>query len=464
MKDFGKWMRRWWPGLIPLALLWAVAAWTSMVPMEQELTARAGAALKDTVLDKTQIETSGRDVSLSADAFSEEGRRSAVDKIAAVPGVRLVQDGTQLISEAKPFVWSVERDVVHVTLSGNAPLPAIKGRLLDAARGAASGTDVVDQMALARGAPSRFDAAALLLIDQISRLKDGKLSLSDSQVTVAGMAREIGGREAIDAALKNLPEGYVVAQNAIKAPPYLFQVNKDPVASTLTLSGYVPDNSAHAAIITAIGRKFVGEKIVDNLKAGAGAPQGFLSAASRALTGLSRLSTGTLTMQDRNVQLSGDTLYPGVSEQIADDFAANLPQGWKFKADLSLKPIASPVNATVCQQLLSDLLGKNTIRFDTGKASIDPDSVGLLDRLVEVAMRCPTSTLAIAGHTDSDGDKDANLALSTKRAQSVADYFSKAGIPNDRVTAVGFGSTQPLATNDSDEGKAQNRRIEITVK
>jgi hypothetical protein len=43
MKDFGKWMRRWWPGLIPLALLWAVAAWTSMVPMEQELTARAGA-------------------------------------------------------------------------------------------------------------------------------------------------------------------------------------------------------------------------------------------------------------------------------------------------------------------------------------------------------------------------------------------------------------------------------------
>jgi OOP family OmpA-OmpF porin len=79
-------------------------------------------------------------------------------------------------------------------------------------------------------------------------------------------------------------------------------------------------------------------------------------------------------------------------------------------------------------------------------------------------MRCPTSTLAIAGHTDSDGDKDANLALSTKRAQSVADYFSRAGIPNDRVTAVGFGSTQPLATNDSDEGKAQNRRIEITVK
>src|ERR1700742_5181623 len=101
MSEFWKWVRRWWPGIIPLALLWAVAAWTSMVPIEQELTARANAALKDAVLDKTQIEVSGRDVFLSADAFSEEGRHSAVDKVATVPGVRLVQDETQLISEAK---------------------------------------------------------------------------------------------------------------------------------------------------------------------------------------------------------------------------------------------------------------------------------------------------------------------------------------------------------------------------
>jgi OOP family OmpA-OmpF porin len=455
MSEFWKWVRRWWPGTIPLALLWAVAAWTSMVPIEQELTAHADAALKDAVLDKTQITVSGRDVLLLANAFSQEGRHSAVDKVASVPGVRLVQDETQLVSEARPFAWSIERDVVHVTLSGNAPLPTIRTRLLDAARGAANGTEVIDQMALARGAPARFDAAALLLIDQISKLKDGKIALSDTQVTLSGMAREIGSREAIGAALKNLPEGYTVAQNAIMAPPYLFQVNKDPVAS---------DNTVHAAIITAIGRKFVGEKIIDNLKASVGAPQGFLSAVALSLGGLSRLSTGTLMVQDRNLQLSGDTLYPGVSDQISAALNSSLPQGWKSKADLSLKPVASPVNATVCEQLLTDLLAKSTIRFDTGKATIDPDSMGLLDRLIEAALRCPTSTIEIAGHTDSDGDNDANLALSTRRAQSVADYFIKAGIPSERITAVGFGSTKPLAANDSDEGKAQNRRIEFTVR
>jgi len=464
MDGFWSWTRRWWPGVIPLALLWVAAVWSTTSPVERDLTTRTSAALASSVLDKTQISVSGRDVTLSADAFSEEGRRSAVDKIAAVPGVRLVQDQTELIAKAQPFVWSIERDVVHVMLSGNAPLPAIRNRLLDAARGIANGTEVVDQMALARGAPPRFDAVAQLLIEQIPRLKEGKLSMSDAQLTLTGTAREIGGREAIVAALKNLPEGYSVAKNEIKAPPYLFQVNKDPVASTLTLSGYVPDNAAHAAIVSAIGRKFVGEKVVDNLKAGAGAPQGFLSAVSRALSGLSRLSTGTLTIQDRDLQLSGDTLYPGVPEQISDDLRTNLPQGWKSKADLSVKPGASPVNATVCQQLLVDILKKSTIRFETGKADIDADSIGLLDRLVEVVLRCPNSAIEVDGHTDSDGDPEANLALSTRRAQAVIDYFVRAGVPRERMSAIGYGSTVPVAPNDTDDGKAQNRRIEFSIR
>ena len=82
--------------------------------------------------------------------------------------MRLVNDETRLVPEAKPFVWTAERDVAHITLGGNAPLPAIKAKLLDAARAALGGVEVADQMDLARGAPAKFDAAALLLIDQIA--------------------------------------------------------------------------------------------------------------------------------------------------------------------------------------------------------------------------------------------------------------------------------------------------------
>lgn len=459
-----RWGRKWAPGLIPLAVLWGVAAWKSTVPLETDLTARSAAALKNVVLDQTRIDVAGRDVSLTADAFSEEGRLSALAAVEAVSGARLVNDATRLVPEIKPFVWSIERDVVRVALGGSAPLPAIEARLLEAARAALGGVEIADRMSLARGAPQRFDAAALLLIEQIARLKDGKITLSDTTVRLSGEAREIGGREAIAAALWGLPEGFSVAENAVKAPPYIFQVNKDPVALTLTLNGYVPDNKVHGAIVAAASRKFLNEKIVDNLKESVGAPAGFAPAAVVALGGLSRLSTGTLVMSDREVKLSGDALYEVAANQLRNGLGGELPQGWRLNAEVSIKPAASAVDSTVCQQLFTELLGKARIRFESGQSAILNDSAGLLDRLVETALRCQTAGLEIVGHTDADGDDAANLALSEQRAQAVVDYLISAGLPANRLRAVGQGSSQPVASNDTDEGKAQNRRIEFVVR
>jgi OmpA-OmpF porin, OOP family len=464
MRGLVRWSSKWWPGTIPLAVLWALAAWTSTSSLETELAGRSSAALKDILLDKSRITVSGRDVTLAADAFSEEGRRSAVAAIEAVPGVRLVDDETRLVPEAKPFVWSAERDVVRVTLTGSSPMPASKGKLLEAARADLGGVEVIDQTNLSRGAPPRFDEAALLLLDQVAKLKDGKVTISDTNVSLSGMARELGGREAIAAALKNLPEGFSVASNEIKAPPYIFQANKDPVASTLTLTGYVPDNNVHAAIVAAAGRKFFSEKVVDNLKASLGAPSGFSGAVMPALGALSRLSTGTLVVSDREVKLSGDALYDTAPGQLRGNLVKDFPQGWQLKADISVKPAAAPVDATVCQQLFSEMLARGTIRFESGRSNLDLDSAGLLDHLVEIALRCPTTNIEVAGHTDGDGDSATNQALSEKRAQAVVDYLVKAGLPAGRFTATGYGSTQPVAANDTDDGKARNRRIEFVVK
>jgi OOP family OmpA-OmpF porin len=441
-----------------------MAAWTSTTPLEADLAARSNVALKDTVLDRPRMAVAGRDVTFAADAFSEDGRRSAVASVEAVPGVRMVNDQTRLVPEARPFVWSAERDVVRVTLGGSSPLPSSKGKLMEAARATLGGVEVTDRMNLARGAPQRFDNAALLLLDQIAKLKDGKITLSDNRVTLAGMARELGGREAIAAALKNLPEGYSVAANEVKAPPYIFQAYKDPVAVTLTLTGYVPDNNIHAALVAAAGSKFFKEKVVDNLKASVGAPAGFANAVVPALGALSRLSTGTLVVSDREVKLSGDALYEAAAVQIRAGLGKDFPQGWQFKPEISVKPPAAPVDATVCQQLFADLLGQARIRFESGKADIVADSAGLLDRLIETALRCPNTNIEIAGHTDSDGEEPSNQALSEKRAQAVTDYLVKAGLPANRFSAVGYGSTQPIAGNDNDQGRAQNRRIDFVVK
>src|SRR5258705_11472978 len=191
MHGLFRWSSKWWPGVIPLMVFWAFAAWTSTAPLEADLAARSNAALKDTVPDKKRIAVAGRDVSFAAEAFSEDGRQDAVGSVEAVPGVRLVNDETRLVPEAKAFAWSAERDVVRVTLGGSAPLRATKGRLLEAARASLGGVEVVDQMNLARGAPQRFDNAAQLLIDQIGKLKDGRIAISDGNVTLSGMARDL---------------------------------------------------------------------------------------------------------------------------------------------------------------------------------------------------------------------------------------------------------------------------------
>ena len=464
MRGFVRWSSKWWPGVVPLVLFWAIAAWNDTTAVESDLAAKAAAAVKDIVLDKVKISADGRDIDFAAEAFSEEGRHGALTAVASAPGVRLVNDDTRLVAEAKPFVWSAQREVAKVTLSGNAPLPTVKGKLMDIARDQIKGIEISDQMGLARGAPVNFPDAAALLIGQLGKLKDGKVAISDSTVSLSGMARDLGGREAIAAALKTLPQGFSVAANDVKAPPYIFQANKDPVAVTLTLSGYVPDENVHAIILGSSSRKFFSEKVVDNLKTSVGAPPGFVNAVIPALGVLSRLSTGTLVMSDREVKISGDALYDAAAAQIRAGLAKDFPREWQVTADISVRPAAAPVDASVCQQLFSDLLSKTKIRFLTGRATLDSDSTGLLDHLVETALRCPNANIEIAGHTDSDGEDVANQALSERRAQAVLDYFVKAGLPADRFTAIGYGSTKPVASNDTDDGKAQNRRIEFLVR
>ena len=319
-------------------------------------------------------------------------------------------------------------------------------------------------MAFARGVPPRFEAAALSLIEQLGRLRDGKVSISDNSVRLSGIARELGGREAIAAALKNLPEGYTVAENTVSAPPYVFQVNKDPVAGTLTFNGYVPDNAAHAALIETAKRKFLNEKIVDNLKASVGAPSRLYQrrdgGARCAVAAVDRIADD---LGPRGQALGRRILRGrgrGDPQRARQRVAARLAR----HTEVSVRPPASAVDATVCQQLFSELLAIGKIRFLSGQASIDNDSRGLMDRLVEIALRCPSANLEIGGHTDTDGDEEANMRLSERRAQAVLDYMLRAGLPADRLHAVGYGQTQPVASNDTAEGKAQNRRIEFTVR
>ncbi|HSM92498.1 MAG TPA: OmpA family protein [Anaeromyxobacteraceae bacterium] len=105
-----------------------------------------------------------------------------------------------------------------------------------------------------------------------------------------------------------------------------------------------------------------------------------------------------------------------------------------------------------------------TIRFETGKATIDPASTGTLDEVAEIVKANPAITkMTIEGHTDSVGDAALNKQLSQDRADAVKSYLAGKGIEGDRMTAVGYGSEQPIASNDTDDGRAKNRRVAFKI-
>jgi outer membrane protein OmpA-like peptidoglycan-associated protein len=100
------------------------------------------------------------------------------------------------------------------------------------------------------------------------------------------------------------------------------------------------------------------------------------------------------------------------------------------------------------------------VNFDSGKATIRPESFPQLDGVVEYMTYKPSSKIEISGHTDNVGNPKTNKALSEKRAQACRDYLISKGIDGSRVTAVGYGDQWPIETNDTEEGRQKNRRIE----
>ena len=105
----------------------------------------------------------------------------------------------------------------------------------------------------------------------------------------------------------------------------------------------------------------------------------------------------------------------------------------------------------------------NNVFFAVNQSSLRPESFPELDRVVKLMKENKQIAIAISGHTDNVGADDKNMALSEDRAKSVAQYIVQAGIDSARVTSKGFGKTVPIASNDTEDGRQQNRRVEFAI-
>lgn len=101
------------------------------------------------------------------------------------------------------------------------------------------------------------------------------------------------------------------------------------------------------------------------------------------------------------------------------------------------------------------------IQFNTNEATLQTESYKALDEFYDLLNAKKETRVEIGGHTDNVGDDKSNLALSEKRAKAVKDYLVQKGIAADRIIAKGYGESTPVATNDTPEGRQQNRRTEV---
>ena len=103
------------------------------------------------------------------------------------------------------------------------------------------------------------------------------------------------------------------------------------------------------------------------------------------------------------------------------------------------------------------------VTFDVDSSSLKPQFRATLDQIAQSLQTYPNSLIDVYGHTDSTGSDQYNQALSERRARTVADYLTMRGVSAPRVRSLGYGESMPIASNDTDSGRALNRRVEIKI-
>jgi outer membrane protein OmpA-like peptidoglycan-associated protein len=139
-------------------------------------------------------------------------------------------------------------------------------------------------------------------------------------------------------------------------------------------------------------------------------------------------------------------------------------QAEKEKADLRAQLLAQ-LNAVLQTQDTARglIVNMSDVLFDTGKFTLKPTTREKLAKISGILLAHPGLTLQIEGHTDSVGSDEMNQQLSERRADSVRDFLAEQGVAASSMTAKGFGKTQPVASNDTAEGRQKNRRVELVV-
>jgi OmpA-OmpF porin, OOP family len=235
-----------------------------------------------------------------------------------------------------------------------------------------------------------------------------------------------------------------------------------PAATTaipgqVVVNGTVPDDASKLAILTKLREVYGADKVVDQISVGAVVmPPNWNTYVQKLINpNLKLINKGQFKIDGNVVSMRGEVANEAQKQQIASEVASSLNPSYVVNNGLRI--------TTSDQGVLDQTLANRVVEFEAGKSELTPKGIVILDEMVLALQKLKGQKVEVIGHTDDQGLRANNVALSQARAETVKAYFGSKGIDTKLITASGVGPDRPVAGNSTGEGRAKNRRIEFRL-
>ncbi|WP_116086173.1 OmpA family protein [Tropicimonas sp. IMCC34011] len=431
-------------------------------------------------LPRSKISISANRVSATAISSSGAEKRRLENELnrLAPEGVEVVLD----ISAPRPVITPFTLRFLIDQRGGarfdacSADTEEARARILEAA--ARAGLEGEVQCTLGLGVPTPEWADAVVQgIEAVANIGGGSVTFSDADVTFVGTEttsqsmfdRSVGELE------NNLPNVFSV--EPVLPRPEIKTEDDGPVEFTATrqrdgavdLAGRLPNEVVRTTVESFAHARFGMDEVVLAARLDDTLPEEWPIRVLAGLQALDELADGSLVVRPETVQLTGNTGNPDARAEITRLLAEKLGEGQSFEIDVTyreaLDPLAALPTPQECLARVQAAQELEKIAFEPGSTDVSGTSVRVLDQIAETLRACSKVEIQIeiAGHTDSQGRETMNLDLSQARADSVREALISRRVMTSMLTSTGYGETQPIADNDTAEGREANRRIEFRM-
>lgn len=447
--------------------------------MEDKVRQLASEAVAGSVHGVT-TEVSGRDIHLTGIADGQAEADALLAALNALPARRVVTSDLTVLETVAPYTLEVTKDAGSLTATGHVPTEALRaefeGPLADAAAG----------LKLASGAPQGWGDMAKAGLAALAALNTGSMTLTDLTMTLTGEAAGPDEAAALEAALAGLPAGSVTKNITLldDGTPAAWTLDYSASAGA-TASGKLPKGLDLASVADALGLPSIAGEVKQAMS-GETADAGIFAKLKDWMGQIETLTYAkTAEAQSLAIGVQGGVDGEGLQKALAESLAdtavtvttvtatgengarrTNAATGAeeRFMGGFWLAVPQIDLGLQGCQTAADGILGATTINFVTGSDALDGSALRVINDLSAVMARCAEEAglkAVIGGHTDNVGDAAANLGLSQRRATAVRREMIARGVPAAALKSLGFGDTQPIADNGTDEGRAKNRRTTI---